>query len=335
MLRRLRRPAALTTALVLPAALLAGCGGGDQGVLADSQEGLDAVSVSGEFGAEPEVSWDSQMTVDDTEVADTAPGDGDELADGDQVVLEYYVGNGYTEDTAVSTFGDQPVTSTLTVGGEPAQPADTQDPATVARYLLEAFALTQVEAGDTVGTRKVVVANSADVVGYTGFGLDIGNEDGLLFVIDIVGVAPEKPSGASQTPQPWVPSITTAEQRPSALDFAGTPAPAEFLRDQALIEGTGDPLEEGDLVAVKYLGQTYDGAEPFDANFDSESDLVFRLGAGGVIKGWEQGLEGKTVGSRVMLAIPPRLGYGDQGSEGAGIQGDDTLYFVVDVLAGG
>jgi len=335
-LRRLRRPTLLLTSVLLPAALLTACGGADDGsVLGDAREGLDAVSVSGDVGSKPEVDWKSQMTVDETDVAEVTEGDGEELATDDQVLLDYYVGNGFTEDEAVSTYGKQPVTGTLPVGGEPTQPTDTQDPATVARYLIESFVLSQVEAGDTVGTRKVVVANSADVVGYGGFDLGIGNEDGLLIVVDVVGKAADKPSGASAEPEAWVPTITTAEQRPSALDFAGTAPPAEFLRSQVLIEGEGEPLERGDLAAVKYLGQTFDGDEPFDTNYDAPGTFVLRLGAGGVIKGWEQGLTGVPVGSRVVLGIPPRLGYGDQGSPSGGIQGDDTLYFVIDVLAGG
>ncbi len=56
---------------------------------------------------------------------------------------------------------------------------------------------------------------------------------------------------------------------------------------------------------------------------------------GTVVKGWDDGLVGQTVGSRVLLAIPPELGYGKTGNEDAGISGTDTLYFVVDILAAG
>jgi peptidylprolyl isomerase len=52
----------------------------------------------------------------------------------------------------------------------------------------------------------------------------------------------------------------------------------------------------------------------------------------GLVEGWQQALVGKTVGSRVVLAIPPRLGYGAEGNEGAGIRGTDTIYFVIDIL---
>ena len=51
-----------------------------------------------------------------------------------------------------------------------------------------------------------------------------------------------------------------------------------------------------------------------------------------LVEGWQQALVGKTVGSRVVIAVPPRLGYGAEGNEGAGIRGTDTIYFLIDVL---
>ena len=51
-----------------------------------------------------------------------------------------------------------------------------------------------------------------------------------------------------------------------------------------------------------------------------------------MVKGWDQALVGQTVGSRVVMAIPPKLGYGAKGNKDAGIKGTDTLYFVIDIL---
>ena len=74
---------------------------------------------------------------------------------------------------------------------------------------------------------------------------------------------------------------------------------------------------------------------PFDANFSSGQPTSFTIGTGAVIKGWDQALVGKAVGSRVLLSIPPDLGYGEEGNKDAGITGTDTLYFVIDILAAG
>jgi peptidylprolyl isomerase len=70
----------------------------------------------------------------------------------------------------------------------------------------------------------------------------------------------------------------------------------------------------------------------FDSSWSRSSPFAFNIGAGQVVKGWDQGLVGKTVGSRVMLVIPPAYGYGSAGASQAGISGTDTLVFVVDII---
>jgi peptidylprolyl isomerase len=97
------------------------------------------------------------------------------------------------------------------------------------------------------------------------------------------------------------------------------------------VQGDGAVVAQGQTIAVNYLGQVYKGAKPFDESFTG-NPASFQIGTGAVIKGWDQALVGKTVGSRVIMAVPPELGYGKQGNEGAGIKGTDTLYFVVDIL---
>ncbi|HYH34821.1 MAG TPA: FKBP-type peptidyl-prolyl cis-trans isomerase, partial [Nocardioides sp.] len=104
------------------------------------------------------------------------------------------------------------------------------------------------------------------------------------------------------------------------------------LKSAYLIEGEGPAVEKGQTIVVDYLGQVYGGKKPFDESFSAQP-ASFQIGVGGVVKGWDQTLVGAPVGSRVVMAIPPKLGYGEQGNEGAGIKGTDTLYFVVDVLA--
>ncbi|UMG92516.1 FKBP-type peptidyl-prolyl cis-trans isomerase [Nocardioides sp. TF02-7] len=120
---------------------------------------------------------------------------------------------------------------------------------------------------------------------------------------------------------------------PTALDTEGLPEPdpkAKALAKAVLIEGTGPAVEKGDTIVVNYLGQVWGGDKPFDESF-SKQPFEVPIGAGAVVKGWDQGLVGVPVGSRVILRIPPVLGYGKQGS--GDIKGTDTMYFVVDVLA--
>lgn len=82
---------------------------------------------------------------------------------------------------------------------------------------------------------------------------------------------------------------------------------------------------------VNYLGQVWSG-EVFDSSFGSPSPAAFSIGTGQVIQGWDTGLVGQDVGSRVLLSIPPDLGYGAAGNPDAGISGTDTLVFVVDII---
>lgn len=114
------------------------------------------------------------------------------------------------------------------------------------------------------------------------------------------------------------------------LTFPDTAAPEE-LEIQVLVQGTGDTVEAGNTIVVNYLGQTW-GGHVFDNSYDRGASIDFPIGVGAVIGGWDQGLVGQQVGSRVLLSIPPHHGYGSRGVPQAGIGGGDTLVFVVDIL---
>ncbi|MGO1316461.1 MAG: FKBP-type peptidyl-prolyl cis-trans isomerase [Cellulomonadaceae bacterium] len=114
------------------------------------------------------------------------------------------------------------------------------------------------------------------------------------------------------------------------LTFPDTPAPEE-LEVTVLEQGSGDTVEAGETIVVNYLGQTW-GGHVFDNSYDRGATIDFPIGVGAVIGGWDQGLVGQQVGSRVLLSIPPHHGYGSRGVPQAGIGGDDTLVFVVDVV---
>lgn len=113
----------------------------------------------------------------------------------------------------------------------------------------------------------------------------------------------------------------------------GKGAPPKELKVETVSAGDGPALKKGDIAQVNYLGQVWDGKEPFDASFGKGKPFDVTIGAGMVIKGWDQGLEGQKVGSRVELVIPPALGYGEQGS-GDKIKPNATLVFVVDIVKG-
>ena len=94
--------------------------------------------------------------------------------------------------------------------------------------------------------------------------------------------------------------------------------------------GSGDTANSGDLVTVHYTGWLTDGRK-FDSSLDRRDPFVFRLGAGSVIKGWDEGVQGMKVGGTRKLTIPPDLGYGARGAGGV-IPPNAILIFEVELL---
>lgn len=94
--------------------------------------------------------------------------------------------------------------------------------------------------------------------------------------------------------------------------------------------GTGQPLKAGDTVSVHYTGLLTNGTK-FDSSLDRNEPFQFPLGAGRVIKGWDEGLLQLRVGDQATLIIPPQLGYGARGA-GDVIPPDATLIFIIEVV---
>lgn len=110
---------------------------------------------------------------------------------------------------------------------------------------------------------------------------------------------------------------------------AGDP-PADLVIEDLTV-GDGKEAASGTNVEVHYVGVAWSTQREFDASWNRGDTFEFRLGAGQVISGWDQGVAGMKVGGRRVLTIPPHMGYGNQGAGGV-IKGGETLIFVVDLL---
>lgn len=330
--RRLRphRAGGLVASLLVLAGLVAACGG-ETGVNEGAVPRLEAVTIEGDVGTEPQISWQQPMSAGSPEVETLVEGDGGELADGDKVLVNFVLANGYTQETNLNTFGKQEAGVWLTVGGgEEAQPRSVGD-------LVASFLTDQVEAGATRGSRLAITADAEQIFGQSVFAepvgsLGIGNLDPMLLVVDLLDVQVlEGPQGDEQRPPAWAPSILSEQGEPTALDFSDTPPPSGRLRTAVLTQGTGDKVQKGDLMVVDYLGQVPGSDKPFDESYSRDEPFPTPIGLGQVVPGWDKELVGVPVGSRVILEIPPEEGYGKQGQ--GSIPPNATLYFVVDVLA--
>jgi FKBP-type peptidyl-prolyl cis-trans isomerase len=115
------------------------------------------------------------------------------------------------------------------------------------------------------------------------------------------------------------------------ITIPSTAAP-KTLQVKTLIKGTGPAVKKGQYIVVQYTGVNYRTKKVFDSSWSRSAPFATVIGEGQVIPGWDTGLVGQTVGSRVLLVIPPADGYGKSGSSGAGIKGTDTLVFAVDII---
>ena len=310
----LRRLPFLVPVLLTLSLGLAACG--DEATPAEpTKKRLDAVEIAGAVGEEPEVTWSSQMTAGKIESETLIAGEGAKLADGDQVLAHLWIGNGFTEAKAFSTHDEDATAELVTI--------DDQLPPFLAAIN-----------GATIGSRIAVTSSAEEAFGPAGNAqLGIGNKDSVLVVIDLASGIDEGPTGTRPPAPAWVPPLEFNKGAVSGFDFEGVPQPTAELQKAVLFQGEGAVVETGNAIVVRYLGQVFGGKKPFDENFSTGTPTSFAIGTGAVIKGWDQTLVGATVGTRMVIAVPPDLGYGEEGNPDAGIKRTDTLYFVIDVLA--
>lgn len=124
-----------------------------------------------------------------------------------------------------------------------------------------------------------------------------------------------------------LPKVTLAKNGKPSIDMNGYKG-SDSLVSQDLIKGKGAVVKDTQTVVANYTGWLLDGTQ-FDSSWDRGEASSFSLDS--VIAGWKQGLAGHTVGSQVLLVVPPSLGYKDQKQDK--IPANSTLVFVVDILA--
>lgn len=140
--------------------------------------------------------------------------------------------------------------------------------------------------------------------------------------------APSEPA-AAEPPAPPAQTALDPALKEKPVVKAGKGDVTKLVVKQ-LVAGKGPALTAGQTIQANYVGVTYKDGKQFDSSWDHGQPAEFPVGAGRLIKGWDQGLVGVPVGSRVQLDIPADLAYGEHPTDGSPA-GD--LRFVVDVLA--
>lgn len=162
----------------------------------------------------------------------------------------------------------------------------------------------------------------------------IKGTDTLVFVVDIQNTfsatSSAKGKDVAQNDAALPKVGTNTDGKAPSIDVPKATAPTKLVANY-VIEGDGDEVAADSSVLVQYKGVLWDTGKEFDSTYSRNSLTSFSLQQ--VVKGWAQGLTGKKVGSRVLIVIPPVLGYGDNPPSGSGIKKDSTLVFSVDILA--
>jgi FKBP-type peptidyl-prolyl cis-trans isomerase len=320
----MRRFLALTAIPLLACAVLAGCGSSSSSSSKSSSSSSSSsvgasssVIATGLFGNAPAVTIPKAKAGSELEVKTLIHGSGTTLTKADALAANFvlYFWSGTSSSLKANTF-----TSNPTVIGGTMLPG------------LESALI-----GQKVGSRVLAVIPPAEGYGTTGNSqLGITGSTTLVFVIDVLKsyADTESAAGAQESSGGGsLPTVTAKAGTAPTLTFPSS-SPPSTLVSKTLIKGNGPKIVKGEYVIAQYTGYIWRTKKVFGSSWSSGSPFGFVIGASPeqVIPGWDKALEGQTVGSRVMLSIPPADGYGKTGESQAGITGTDTLVFVVDLI---
>ncbi|MER6583380.1 FKBP-type peptidyl-prolyl cis-trans isomerase [Nonomuraea sp. NPDC001023] len=293
----------------------AACGDTDAGANggAATSTGSAGLTVTGNVGVKPTVTFPAGSPATKSSYQVIQPGTGPEVKTGDKLIVNLTVYNWDGKGNAIQGSS-----------------YDTKQPETVPvneqlpQVLRDGF--TKVKHG---GRLLAVLANDSAPAGQA----TAGAEPTKVFVLDVVGARPPalKAATGKETGQTLkgVKVDNPGGEKAPTLTTKTDEKPSKELVVKTLIEGTGAKVQPTQTLTVHYTGKVWGTDSQFDSSWERGEPAEFPLA--NVIQGWQKGLAGVPVGSRVVMSIPPDLGYGDQAQDK--IPAKSTLVFVVDVLA--
>ena len=303
-------------ALLVPLAavvVLAGCGSSSS----PPANPNTSVTATGGFGKTPTVKIPAQKAGSKLYTKTELQGNGQALAKNEAFLSNYvvYIWSGKTHKLVLSTYSQTPqvLSGTLLPG------------------------LQTALQGKKMGSRVLAVLPPKYGYGSAGNSqVGVTGTDTLVFVVDMIKTYSATDSASGTQVSNGGGSLPTVTATPGKAPTIKIPAaaPPSSLVVKTLIKGSGPLVSKHQYVVTQYVAVNWRTKAVFDSSWSRGAPLGFEIDASPaqIIPGWDVGLVGVPVGSRVMLVVPPKDGYGSSGESQAGIKGTDTLVFVVDVL---
>ena len=273
----------------------------------------DSVTVRGDKAVAPQVDFPDPLNPARTQRTVVDSGGG-RIAEPDTLVTFAYAAfNGHTGEAIDSVGYDTPHSQAILDGSS----------------LLAGFesALLCSSAGD----RIVAAIPPADTFGDAGderYG--IGASDSVVLVIDLIDVAADRAAGEPQPVADDLPRVDVAATGEPLVTVPPIAPPAGFSAN-VLKKGAGDLVERGATVTVEYQGVIWGSGRIFDSSWPR--DELVRMPTSNFLKGIEDAMLGQTVGSQVLAVLPPSFAYGEAGNPRLGIDQNDTVVYIIDILA--
>lgn len=291
----MRKSIKLSAAALVLALSLAGCGSGDTGV--------DSITYSENGDQAPTVSFKTPLKADDAESKVLKDGDGEDIKDGDTLVVESEVYDGKDASKKYDSYASEP--GTIVVGDKLKSAApEVYDILTKAKVGAAFAYVPKAESSDSASPVQIYQVKKKVL---------------------------KQAEGKSVAPQAGLPTVTITSGKDPKITIPKDQAEPTTLTSQNLIDGTGEQIKDNEKVFVKYAGVQWSNGKQFDSNWTGDP-AEFSLSQ--VIPGWTEGLKGKHVGDRVLLVVPADKAYGTAAELKAKKSSSPSgaLVFVVDVL---
>ena len=187
------------------------------------------------------------------------------------------------------------------------------------------------------GAQVVMTSPIVEVFGSIEGDDYVSNDSTIVLVIDVHQTYPSRAEGSPRLPQSGMPTVVQAPSGEHGLSFPNAPIPTE-LRVSVLKQGSGPLLADGDVMVANLTAAVWNTRTIFFSSFDigvplslPVTDRSQSAGGEGVVAGLAQALIGQSVGSQILISVPPELGYAP-GTAPAGVSDGSTLVYVIDIL---